>query len=74
MSTYIMGCVAQKGRRDELERTLLSCSMVKLFGQQEEQMSCLQNGVSLFYGAEEEDNGGFYVQLQLQSPTSHSMT
>ena len=26
------------------------------------------------YGAEEEDNDGFYEQLQLQSPTSHSVT
>lgn len=24
MSTYIMGCEAQKGRRDELERTMLA--------------------------------------------------
>ena len=26
------------------------------------------------YGAEEEDNDGFYEQLQLQSPASHSVT
>ena len=25
-------------------------------------------------GVEEEDNDGFYEQLQLQSPTSHSVT
>ncbi|CAH3104170.1 unnamed protein product, partial [Porites lobata] len=70
MSTYIMGCEAQKGRRDKLERTMLSCNMVKLFGQQEELMSAYKMGC----GVEEEDNDGFYEQLQLQSPTSHSVT